>query len=381
MVGYGRGMPDDRHEGGYDWLYGSGSNPRPTTVQPTQPRDDDLPPPNLPPPGSARRGGGRPPRKRTGRRPVRTVLVLVLAWIVFLVAVPLWAWSQLSTVDADPEGERPDGQPGATYLLVGSDSRKGLTKEERKALKTGKDTGGRGRTDTILILHTGDGPSVLVSIPRDSLVPIEGYGTTKINAAYAYGGPELLVQTIEQSTGLEIDDYVEIGFGGLVKVVDGLGGVEICPKKKVTDPKAGLDIGKGCQEADGRTALAYSRSRKAATGDIQRGQSQREVLGGIASKARSPWTFINPVRYVRVNSGAASSVQVGEGMGPIALVRFALALSSAMGGGGLNCTVPIADFSVRWDRERALRMFGHIKNDRTDQIGDLCTKDGLPKGS
>jgi LCP family protein required for cell wall assembly len=285
-------------------------------------------------------------------------------------------------VDADPEGDRPEGQPGATYLLVGSDSRKGLTKQERRELKTGKDSGGRGRTDTILILHTGDGPSALVSIPRDSLVPIEGYGTTKINAAYAFGGPELLVQTIEQSTGLEIDDYVEVGFGGLVKVVDALDGVEICPKKNLKDKDAGLDIQKGCQNADGKTALGYSRSRHAhATGDIQRGQSQREVLGGIAQKAKSPWTFINPVRYVRINSGAASSVQVGEGMGPLALARFALALSSAMGGGGLNCTVPIADFSVRWDRERALKMFGHIKNDRTDQIGNLCTKDGLPKKS
>ena len=376
-------MPDERPEKGYDWLYGSSSDSRPTTVQPTKPRGNDLPPPNLPPPGASRGGGGRsrPPRKGAGRRGLRTLLILILAWVVFLVAVPLWAWTQLSTVDADPEGDRPEGQPGATYLLVGSDSRKGLTKQEQKDLTTGKDTGGRGRTDTILILHTGDGPSLLLSIPRDSLVPIEGYGTTKINAAYAFGGPELLVQTIEQSTGLEIDDYVEIGFGGLVKVVDGLGGIEICPKKKVKDAKAGLDIGKGCQEADGRTALAYSRSRKAATGDIQRGQNQREVLGGIAGEAKSPWTFINPVRYFRVNSGAASSVQVGEGMGPFALVRFALALSSAMGGDGLNCTVPIADFSVRWDRERALKMFGHIKNDRTDEIGNLCTKDGLPKGS
>ena len=376
-------MPDEREEGGYDWLYGSGSDSRPTTVQPSQARGNDLPPPNLPPPGGSRGGGtSRPPRKRRGRRGVRIVLILLLAWVLFLVGVPLWAWSQLSTVDADPEGNRPEGQPGATYLLVGSDSRKGLTKQERKDLRTGKDSGGRGRTDTILILHTGAGPSVLLSIPRDSLVPIEGYGRAKINAAYAYGGPELLVQTIEQASGLEIDDYVEVGFGGLVKVVDALDGVEICPKKNLKDKDAGLDIQKGCQNADGKTALGYSRSRHAhATGDIQRGQSQREVLGGIASKAKSPWTFINPVRYVRVNSGAASSVQVGEGMGPIALARFALALSSAMGGSGLNCTVPIADFSVRWDRERALRMFGHIKNDTTDQIGNLCTKDGLPKGS
>ena len=374
-------MPDDRPGHGYDWLYGSGSDSKPTTVQPKPSRGDDLPPPDLPPPGSSRgrSGDGRTPR-RSGRRWLRIVLILVLAWLLFLVAVPLWAWSTFTTVDADPGGNRPEGQPGATYLLVGSDSRKGLTKKEQRELATGKDTGGRGRTDTILLLHTGSGPSLLLSIPRDSLVPIEGYGTTKINAAYAFGGPKLLVQTIEQNTGVEIDDYVEIGFGGLVKVVDALNGVKICPKKKLKDKDAGLDIDKGCQNADGKTALAYSRSRHAhATGDIQRGQSQREVLGGIAKKAKSPWTFIDPVRYVRVNSGAASSVQVGEGMGPLAVARFALALSSAMGGDGLNCTVPIADFSVRWDRERALKMFGHIKNDTTDKVGNLCTKDGLPK--
>jgi LCP family protein required for cell wall assembly len=379
-------MPDERPQGGYDWLYGESSGPKATAVQPTQPRGDDLPPPNLPPPGRSRDGGGRggrPPKKRSStRRAVVTVLVLLLAWIVFLVAVPLWAYTSLSTVDADPDGARPEGQPGSTYLLVGSDSRKGLSKEDQKRLRTGKDSGGRGRTDTILILHTGDGPSLLLSIPRDSLVPIEGYGRTKINAAYAFGGPELLVKTIEQNTGLEIDDYVEIGFGGLVNVVDALDGVEICPKKNLKDRDAGLNVKKGCQNADGATALAYSRARHAhATGDIQRGQSQREVLGGIAKKAKSPWTVVNPVRYVRINTGAASSVQVGEGMGPLALARFALALSSAMGGGGLNCTVPVADFSVRWDRERALKMFGHIKNDTTSEIGDLCTKDGLPKGS
>jgi LCP family protein required for cell wall assembly len=304
----------------------------------------------------------------------------VALWVAFLVAVPLLAYATVSTVEADPEGDGPGDQPGTTYLLVGSDSREGLTKKERKQMRTGRDTGGRGRTDTILMLHTGDGPSVLLSIPRDSIVPIPGYGTQKINAAYAFGGPKLLVDTIEQSTGVTIDDYVEIGFGGLVKVVDAVGGVEICPKSDLKDKDSGLDVKKGCQEADGRTALAYSRNRKGhATGDIQRVQSQREVLGGIAREVRSPWTIINPVRYYRVNYGAASAVRISEQTGPFALVKFGLALSGAMSGDGLNCTVPLADFSVRWDRTRALEMFGHIKNDTTDEIGDLCTKDGLPK--
>ncbi len=371
------GMPDKPPEGGYDWLYGGGGESRPTSVQPTEPRRADLPPPNLPPPGTARGSSRRPPPRRSGPRAGRTVLVVLALWVAFLVVVPMLAYATVSTVDAGGDG--PGDQPGTTWLLVGSDSRQGLTAQERKDLRTGKDTGGRGRTDTILMLHTGSGPSILLSIPRDSLVPIEGYGRTKINAAYAFGGPKLLVDTIEQTTGVTIDDYVEIGFGGLVKVVDAVGGIEICPKKKVKDAKAGLDIDKGCQEADGRTALGYARSRKAATGDIQRVQAQREVLGGIASEVRSPWTVINPVRYYRVTNGAAASVQIGDDTGPVSLVRFALALSSAMGGKGLSCTVPLADFAVNWDRKRALKMFGHIKNDTTDQIGDLCTKDGLPR--
>ena len=376
-------MPDERP--GYDWLYGSGSESKPTTVQPTQSRGDDLPPPNLPPPGSSRGRGGdaRPPRRRSARRGLRIALIVVLAWLLFLVAVPLWAWSTFTSVDADPGGKRPGSQPGATYLLVGSDSRKGLTKKEQRELATGKDSGGRGRTDTILMLHTGSGPSLLLSIPRDSLVPIEGYGTTKINAAYAFGGPKLLVQTIEQNTGVEIDDYVEIGFGGLVKVVDALGGVEIYPKTRIKDKDSGLDVKKGCQNADGPPALAYSRGAALLRHrqDIQRVQSQREVLGGIAKKAKSPWTVINPVRYLQGHQRRCElRSQIGEGLGPLALVKFALALSSSMGGEGVS-VAPCRSLTSRSARTRpcAPKMFGHIKIEVNDKIGKLCTKDGLPK--
>jgi LCP family protein required for cell wall assembly len=368
-------MPDQRPEDQYGWLYGEDQPTRPTPQQGAP----DLPPPDLPPPGS--RGRDTPPsgpeKRHNGRRIFGIVL---LVWIIFLVAVPVWAWGKIAKVDAEPSGARPDEQPGTTYLLVGSDSRRGLTKEEQKELATGGDSGGRGRTDTIMLLHTGSGPSILMSIPRDSLVPIVGYGTTKINAAYAFGGPKLLVKTIEKNTGIRIDDYVEVGFGGLVKVVDSLGGVEICPKEDLKDKDSGLDVKKGCQTADGKTALAYSRNRHSyTTQDIQRVQSQREVLGSIASKAKSPWTVLNPIRYQRVASGASGSLQIGENVGPISLAKFAFALSGAMSGKGLNCTVPLRDFAVNWDPERAPKMFGYIKTDRTDKIGSLCTKDGLPK--
>jgi len=376
-------MSDERPQGNYGWLYGEDEPNRPaprggsSELPPPQ-----LPPPNLPPPGQrgADGEGGEPPRPKKRRTKRRVLGILVLAWIIFLVAIPVWAWGKIATVDAEPGGERPSDQPGKTYLLVGSDSRRGLTKDEQKELSTGGDGGGRGRTDTIMMLHTGSGPSVLMSLPRDSIVEIPGYGRTKINAAYAYGGPKLLVKTIEDNTGIRVDDYVEVGFGGLVKVVDSLGGVEICPKEDIKDKDSGLDVKKGCQNADGATALAYSRNRHTyATQDIQRVQSQREVLGSIAGEAKSPWTVLNPFRYAKVASGASGSLTIGDNVGPISLGKFALALSSAMGGGGLNCTVPLRDFAVTWDPERAPKMFDLIAKDKTDDIGSLCTKDGLPK--
>lgn len=302
-----------------------------------------------------------------------------LLWLGYLAAVPFMAWSTVSTIHAWPDGARPAEQPGTTYLIVGSDSRKGLSTDEQKALKTGKDLGGRGRTDTIMLLHAGSGRPVLVSIPRDSLVPIPGYGTTKINAAYAFGGPELLVQTLETNTGVRIDRYAEIGFGGVVSLVDAVGGVQICPKEAVTDKDSGLDVQAGCQEADGKTALAYSRTRHAyATGDIQRVQNQREVIAGLGSKLRSPATVIDPIRYFRVVYGAAAAVAVDDDANIPAMIKFALALSKAMGSGGQNCNVPITDLAVHWDSVRAPQFFQHLQTDTTDDLGGLCTKDGLP---
>lgn len=370
-------MSDQRPDGEYGWLYGEDE---PASAAPRQDASS-LPPPNLPPPGKRAATAPRDPKPpKNKRKGLRIFGLLVLAWIVFLVAVPIWAWGQIDKVDASPASGRPDDQPGTTYLLVGSDSRRGLTKAEQKELTTGGDSGGRGRTDTIMLLHTGSGPSILMSLPRDSIVDIPGYGRTKINAAYAFGGPKLLVRTIEGNTGIKVDNYIEVGFGGLVKVVDSLGGVEICPKERIKDKDSGLDVQKGCQDADGKTALAYSRNRHSyATQDIQRVQSQREVLGSIAGEAKSPWTVLNPVRYLSVAKGASGSLRIGDDVSPIALFRFALALSASMGGGGLNCTVPLQDFAVNWDAERAPKMFNYIKKDRTDRIGSLCTKDGLPK--
>jgi LCP family protein required for cell wall assembly len=152
-----------------------------------------------------------------------------------------------------------------------------------------------------MLLHvpTAGGPTVLVSVPRDSYVSIPGRGKNKINAAYAFGGPSLLVQTLEQATGLRIDDYVETGLGGFANIVDAIGGVPICPKFDMNDKDAHINLKKGCQEADGTVALGYARARKSdPRGDLGRVERQREVLAAIASKTLSPGTLVQPWRRV-----------------------------------------------------------------------------------
>ena len=410
----GDGDPEDGTPE-YHWLYGGGSDPadpnpassgrpgsaprepRPdeTRMMPAMSRPQDTPraarpapaaqqrpgSPPTPPPLAPQPGGDRPRRGRGFRFYLRIVLVLLLLWAAYLVVVPLLAWSKVDKVKFEPTtGRRPAEQPGTTYLMVGSDSRAGLTKEQRKEYATGNVAGKR--TDTIMLLHTGSGPNLLMSIPRDSLVEVPGHGTTKINAAYAYGGPRLLVKTIEQNTGIRIDQYAEVGLGGVVSMVDAVGGIEICPTFKMQDKLAGLDIEKGCQEVDGRVALAYARSRHTDRryGDITRAKHQREVVSAVGDEVLSVATFINPFRYWRVMMATPDTFTFGEGMSSIDAARWALAMTRVNGDKGLTCGVPISDLAVHWDPVRSKRMFSYIKQDKTDEIPKrLCTPTGLPK--
>jgi LCP family protein required for cell wall assembly len=314
--------------------------------------------------------------KRRRRFRVRYVFLLLLLWLVYLVAVPVIAWNRVDKVAWEPSGDRPGDQPGTTYLLVGSDSRDDLTKEQRQQYHTGGEVGSR--TDTIMLLHTGSGPNLLLSIPRDSQVDIPGHGTTKINAAYAFGGAKLLVQTIEKNTGIRVDDYIEIGMGGVAGIVDAVGGIEVCPKQNMKDKLAGLDIKKGCQDVDGTTALAYARSRHTSgIGDIDRVRRQREVVAAVGSKVISPWTVVNPVRYWRLNNAIPDFFTFGDGMGPVRSVMWATAMTRVNGDKGLTCVVPLQDLAVHWDPERSKEMFDKIIKDETDTIDDkLCSDTG-----
>src|SRR5215211_7448936 len=286
----------------------------------------------------------KPRKRRSGVRTFFTVLlVALLIFIVGLIAIPVYAWSQVERVDDVPPGKRIADQPGRTFLLVGSDSREGLSKADQKKLGTGSAAGRR--TDTIMIVYVPPGGKpALISVPRVSYVSIPGKGRNKINASYAFGGPELLVKTVEANTGLRVDSYVEIGFGGFVNIIDSLGGIEMCLPKAIKDQDSHIDLPKGCQNLDGTTALGYVRMRKAdPRGDLGRVERQREMLSAVAKKAASPATVVNPVRYWNLSNASTQAVTLDEDTSLFGFTRLALAMRRVSNGNGFTLTVPIAD--------------------------------------
>ncbi|MEW9530873.1 LCP family protein [Microbispora sp. NPDC049125] len=328
--------------------------------------------------GGDGRGGGvgllasRSPRgpRRTGRTILKIVVIVLVVLLVLAVAGYFWIGSRLKSVESltDYSG-RPAATPGEDWLLVGSDSRAGLTAAQRRKLATGKAVGKR--TDTMMLLHIpSDGRPTLVSLPRDSYVPIEGHGSGKLNAAYAYGGPKLLAKTVERVTGIRIDHYMEIGFGGFVGIVDAIGGVNICVKQPIDDPKAGINLKKGCQDMNGGTALGYVRTRKTAnTGlpDYDRTQRQRQFFAAVVQKAAGPGTLLNPFKSVPLGLSAADSVAVDPDTGLFNLLSVGL----AMRGGPVTTAVPVGSLPtingesvVKWDTQRATRMFGALAEDK-----------------
>jgi LCP family protein required for cell wall assembly len=387
----GSGMPE-KGTPEYDWLYGGRSQTPPgdatqqvpaqgpgpssgrgadeTRVMPVERREARGS--GGRPPGGTRPAASAPPprpqpKKRRWRPRLRLGLIplLLLLFLVYLVAVPLYHWTAIDKVDAEPGGQRPDDQPGTNYLIVGSDKADDLTAAQRKALDT-PERGGT-NTDTIIVLHTGSGGRTMMSIPRDTLVEVPDGGTQMINAAFASGGAPLLVQRVEALTGIHIDHYVELGFGSVINTVDAFGGVEVCPKQDMKDPMARLDIKKGCQEVDGITALAYSRSRHVtALSDLDRVARQREVISALGDEALTPWTFLNPVRYWNINAAASGAIRVDKGMNPLDMGRFALAMT----GDSQTCTMPNLSAPsdpnrIIADPDRAPALFDAIIDDST----------------
>lgn len=329
--------------------------PRPASRPSAQPAPEDVP-------LQVSRGRRRGPkvRRKVKLPSCGAVLALVIALLIGSVLV---ADSRLNRTAAMPD-QQISGTSGTNWLLVGSDSRTGLSEKDVERLGTGGDLG-TVRTDTIMLMHLPlRGKPTLVSIPRDSYVPVPGYGYDKINAAFSIGGPQLLVETVEQNTGLHVDRYAEIGMGGLAGVVDAAGGVEICVAEPIDDPLANINLQPGCQQMDGPTALGYVRTRATAQGDLDRVARQREFMTTLVTRVLSPSVYLNPFRMARLLWVTPSLLTVNSDDHAWNLARILIALR-----GGLETeTVPIGGFTdtevgnvVLWDDTAAEALFASLR--------------------
>ncbi|WNF27414.1 LCP family protein [Streptomyces sp. C11-1] len=335
--------------------------------------------------GGGRRGGGDGgyvqgrPAPDWRRRIKLGALTLAVALLAVSVSTYFWADSKLKReVDLSKVIERPEAGDGTNYLIVGSDSREGMSAEEKKRLRTGSAEGKR--TDSMMILHDGSSGPTLISLPRDSNVEIPSFkgsesgkmfpGTgrqVKLNAAYAEDGPELLVRTVEFNTGLRIDHYVEIGFGGFAQIVDAIGGVELDIPKAFKDKKSGADFQAGKQTLNGEQSLAFVRTRYAFAGsDLDRTKNQQKFLAALASQTATPSTILNPFKLYPTMGAGLDTLIVDKDMSLWALGNMFFAMKGVTGGDGTSMNMPISGSigsNLVWDKAKVKQLVEQLNND------------------
>ncbi|MDX2523034.1 LCP family protein [Streptomyces europaeiscabiei] len=334
-------------------------------------------------PGGHGGGRGERPAPDWRRRIKVTAITVTVVLLATTIGTYFWADSKLNReVDLSKVIDRPDAGEGTNYLIVGSDSREGLSDDQKKELHTGSADGKR--TDSMMILHTGSNGPTLVSLPRDSNVEIPTFvgsesgktfkGTgrqVKLNAAYAEDGPELLVRTVEANTGLHIDHYVEIGFAGFANIVDAVGGVEIdIPKGGLKDTKSGANFEAGKQTLNGEQSLAFVRTRYAlARSDLDRTKNQQKFLAALASQTATPSTVLNPFKLYPTMSAGLDTLIVDKDMSLFDLADMFWAMKGVTGGDGKSMNMPISgnagNGNLQWDTTKVKQLVEQLKNDET----------------
>ena len=346
--------------------------------------DGDGAPAGSRPPGARRRPAPPTPQQRLlnqiaaghqARRQRALLTIAAVASALVLVtsggawAVTSYVNGHLGRLSAGTSGTPASGP--LNIVVAGVDERAGLTPLQQRELHVGHDVSFN--SDTLMLVHVPANHSYVqvVSLPRDSWVNIPGHGMNKINAAFGLGGPKLMVATVAAATGLTINDYVEINFLGFVKVIDALGGVNICLPFAVDDAYSGLDMSAGIHHVDGITALEYARDRHSfAASDLARIDDQQELMSTILSQAASTGTLSNPFKLQRVISTVTSAIQVDQGFD---LVRLADQLRgirpqdvafSTVPLSNLNYETPTGESAVLWDTTAASQLFAQIRADQ-----------------
>jgi LCP family protein required for cell wall assembly len=316
-----------------------------------------------------RRGALVPGRRITPRRVLKYLALAIVGWlllsaVLFLISAQVQSGSVPSSVSNTlaPGGNMVTSTD--TVLVIGTDQRPKGSKEP------GAFSGGI-RSDTIMLWRIGGGVSRRLSIPRDTMVPIPGYGINKINAAYSFGGPSLAIKTIEQFTGVKINHLIIVNLANFPKFIDAIGGVDVTTGRICSVISGGVQNGgfslflrPGSHHLDGRDALTLARTREnrcnAASNDLTREGYQQKILNSIKSRLVSPSIFFH---LPWASWAAPQAVRTDMG-GPTLLSLFAAA---EMGGSaptkilGQN-NLPLADPQSASGQAAARRAVAKLMN-------------------
>ncbi|MDX3451809.1 LCP family protein [Streptomyces sp. ME02-8801-2C] len=259
------------------------------------------------------------PRRRLLRRLLICLVVAVIGLLGLGVGGIWWATDhygdQVTRIPhAFPDGPRPESSDGNTFLLAGVDSRSARPTTGDDATADLWKVGAQ-RSDTLMLVHldTGKHASYTVSIPRDSWVPIPGRGSAKINAAFSWGGPPLLIQTVEQLTGVRIDHFAVIDWHGFRSLTDAVGGVPITVRENSYDPQQGRHFKAGTRTMNGEEALSYVRQRHGLPGgELDRIKRQQQFLRALVGEIRGDVSITNPLKVDRMLEAITGTVSVDD---------------------------------------------------------------------